>query len=224
MVTLRGAWSSIKMAAIVRWTRIVQKLLGVLAVLVVYLPYVRRVHGRIPQERRLYVCNHVSLLDTLILGAMLFVRGRTPILVLGDRDTWRKSRLRTALSRHVGFLIDRGAVYKSTMERLREFGASSDKFELIVFPEGTRGDGRTVAPCQPGVYFIARAAGVPIVPVFLEGVEKISSKHGPRRLVRGLRSVEIHVGEEFTINGMKRNEFCEAVRRRLTELSPSARS
>lgn len=212
------------MAAIVLWTRIVQHLLGVFAVLVVYLPYVRRVHGRIPKERRLYVCNHVSLLDTLILGALLFLRGRTPILVLGDRGTWRKSRLRHALSRHVGFLIDRGAVDKSTMSKLREFGASSDKFDLIVFPEGTRGDGRTVAPCQPGVYYIACAAGVPIVPVFLEGVEKVSSKHGPRRLVRGLRSVEIRVGEPFTVDGRKRNEFCAEVRRRLIELSPSART
>ena len=83
---------------------------------------------------------------------------------------------------------------------------------------------RTVAPCQPGIYFIARGAGTPIVPVFLEGVERITSKHGPRHLLAGLRQVEIHIGEQFTLGDMSRSDFCEEVRRRLTELSPSART
>jgi len=205
-------------------TRIVQQVLGVLATLLVYFPYVRRVHGRVPRERRLYVCNHVSLLDTVILGACLFLRGRTPILVLGDRATWTKSWFRALLSRDVGFLIERGAPDKAMVDRLREFGSRVDRFELIVFPEGTRGDGRTVAPCQQGIRFIARAAGTPIVPVFLEGVERVTSKHGPRRLIRGLRQVEIHFGEEFSIGDVPRKEFTAEVRRRLQALSPSARS
>jgi len=205
-------------------TRLLQLVLGAFATLLVYIPYVRRAYGRIPRGRRLYVCNHVSLLDTLILGSYLYVRGRTPILVLGDRGTWHKSRFRTFLSRHVGFLIDRGPPDKSTIGKLREFGASIDRFDLIVFPEGTRGDGRTVGPCMPGIYFIARSAKTPIVPVFLEGVERVSTKRGPFRLLRGLRQVEIHVGEEFTVGDFSRQEFCEEVRRRLTQLSPSART
>jgi len=206
------------------WTRFVQAVLSLFTVLLVYLPYVRRVHGRFPRGRRLYVCNHVSLLDTLILGSCLFLRGHTPILVLGDRPTWQKTRFRALLSRYVGFLIERGAADRATIGRLRDFGKQVDRFELIVFPEGTRGDGRTVGPCQPGIYFIARSAGTPIVPVFLEGVERVSSKRGPFRLLRGLRQVEIHVGEEFSLGNTSRNEFCEEVRRRLTALSPSART
>jgi len=206
------------------WTRLIQLVLGAFTTLLVYFPYVRRVHGTVPRGRRLYVCNHVSLLDTLILGSLLYVRGHTPILVLGDRSTWQTSRFRAMLSRYVGFLIDRGAPDRTTVGRLRAFGASVDRYDLIVFPEGTRGDGRTVGPCMPGIYFIARSARTPVVPVFLEGVERVTSKDGPRRLLRGLRQVEIHVGEEFTVAGASRQDFCEEVRRRLTALSPSART
>jgi 1-acyl-sn-glycerol-3-phosphate acyltransferase len=206
------------------WTRTVQAVLGVLATIFVYLPYVRRVHGRVPRERRLYVCNHVSLLDTVILGTCLFLRGHMPILVLGDRATWSRSLVRRLLSRRTGYLIDRGSPDRAMVQRLRDFGARIDRFELIVFPEGTRGDGKTVAPCQPGIAVIARKAGVPIVPVFLEGVERVSSKRGPRRLLGGLRSVEIRFGEEFTIGDAKRGEFAEEVRRRLLALSPASRT
>jgi len=206
------------------WTRLVQLVLGVLATLFVYFPYVRRVHGRLPRGKNLYVCNHVSLLDTLILGSCLFVRGHSPILVLGDRGTWKQSGLRDLLSRQVGFLIDRGAPDKAMVDRLREFGSKIDRFELIVFPEGTRGDGRTVGPCQPGIRFIARAADTPIVPVFLEGVERVTSKHGPRRLLRGLRKIEIHIGEAFSMGDVPRKEFTTEVQRRLQMLSPQART
>ena len=205
-------------------TRVVQFFLAACSVLLVYLPYVRRVHGRVPRGRRLYVCNHVSLLDTLLLGGYLFSRRHTPILVLGDRATWQRTRFLRFLSRHVGFLIDRGAADRATIGKLQQFGGCIDRFDLIVFPEGTRGDGRTVAPCQPGIYFIARDAKTPIVPVFLEGVERITSKHGPRHLLGGLRQVEIHIGEEFTLGDMSRVDFCDEVRRRLTDLSPSART
>ena len=57
---------------------------------------------------------------------------------------------------------------------LQRFGRSSDAFNLVLFPEGTRGDGQHVACCQPGVFTIAQAAETPIVQVFISGMERVS--------------------------------------------------
>jgi 1-acyl-sn-glycerol-3-phosphate acyltransferase len=48
---------------------------------------------------------------------------------------------------------------------------------LIVFPEGTRGDGLAVGEFKPGLYHLARARpAVPLVPVFLANLNRIMPK------------------------------------------------
>src|SRR5271170_1834480 len=82
-----------------------QFLLGLGANLVFALPYLRRVHGggrMRPGERQLFVANHVSLLDTVLLGA-LFWRARCyPILVLGDKSVWDASWIKRSVSSRIG--------------------------------------------------------------------------------------------------------------------------
>src|SRR5262245_37019454 len=51
----------------------IQALLGIGAYLSLAFPYLRRVHGLArlaPSQRYLFVCNHVSLLDTILLGGL----------------------------------------------------------------------------------------------------------------------------------------------------------
>lgn len=203
-----------------RSARIVQEILGFFLTLLFYLPYVRRVRGKLPRGRRLYVANHVSLLDTLLLGGLFYTRRRVPILVLGDRPTWSKTWMHRMLAAKVGFLIDRGVPDKNLVHLLRDYGSKVEEANLIVFPEGTRGNGEALGEIQQGIVIIARAARVPVVPVFLENVASLSSKHGRFRPLRGLRSVTIHVGEEFTPNTRSRREFCSEIKARLEALDP----
>jgi len=195
-----------------------QLLLGLCAYLMVVLPYVRGVCGRFPKGRRLYVCNHVSLLDTLVLGGVLWSRRRVPILVLGDKATWHASLLLRLLSSRVGFLIDREGPPREMLRGLKEYAGRIERFHLVVFPEGTRGDGGDVAECQPGLYTIAKACGVPIVPIYLDGMAKVSTKHSRFRPLRGLRRVTVRIGEEFELGDASRDEFLTAVRERLRQL------
>src|SRR5688572_581876 len=85
--------------------------LGLGATLAIALPFLRRVQGleRLhSRERYLFVCNHVSLLDTLMLGALCWRSGCYPILVLGDKSVWHASWLKKFLSSRIGFLLERG--------------------------------------------------------------------------------------------------------------------
>ena len=201
---------------------VVQFLLGLVLHLVLALPFLRRTHGMgrlLPGRKHLFVVNHISLLDTLLLAALCWRFGYYPILVLGDKNIWHASWLRRFLSRRTAFLLERGKLNPNRLHELEEYGRAGKEFQLIVFPEGTRGDGINVAPCQPGIYFIAQAARIPIVPVFIENMQLISTKTGSFHPLRGLRKVEVHFGELIapeTYLPMPREEFLELVRQKIS--------
>jgi 1-acyl-sn-glycerol-3-phosphate acyltransferase len=198
--------------------RFAQALLGLAAYGFLALPYLRRVHGigRLDRRQRyLFVSNHVSLLDTILLGAIVWRAGCYPILVLGDKKVWHASWIKRALSSKIGFLLERGRLNPNRIEELLEFGRLGREFHLLVFPEGTRGDGVNVAECQPGLHYIALEARLPIVPVFIENMQLLSTKTGPLHVLGALRKVEVHIGEAIPPEQyapLPREEFLARIR------------
>ena len=208
----------------------IQSLLGLGAHLFLALPYLRRTHGldRLRTDQRyLFVCNHVSLLDTILIGALCWRARCYPILVLGDKVVWHASRLKNILSSKIGFLLERGKLNPNRIQELQAFGRASREFHLVVFPEGTRGDGIHVAPCQPGIYYIAQAARVPLVPVFIANMQRVSTKTGRFHPFAGLCKVEVHFGEPIapeTYLPMPCEEFIGFVRQNITRVRPAQAS
>jgi long-chain acyl-CoA synthetase len=49
----------------------------------------------------------------------------------------------------------------------------SDGFSVLIFPEGKRTDHGEIAPFRPGVGMMAARLGVPVIPVRLEGVDRV---------------------------------------------------
>jgi 1-acyl-sn-glycerol-3-phosphate acyltransferase len=197
----------------------VQWLLGLGAHIFLVFPYLRRTHGmeRLRAgQRYLFVANHVSLLDTIFLGALCWRSGCYPILVLGDKNVWHASWLKRLLCSRIGFLLERGKLNPKRVQELEAFGRAGQEFNLVVFPEGTRGDGVQVGPCQPGIYFIGQQARIPIVPIFFENMQMVSTKGGKFHPIAGLRKVEVHFGEPIMPQeylGLPREEFLDFVRR-----------
>lgn len=200
---------------------VVQFFLGLGAHLFLALPYLRRIHGRErlnPGQRYLFVCNHVSLLDTIMLGALCWRTRCYPILVLGDKSVWHASWMKKMLSRPIGFLLNRGKLNPNRIEELQTFGRAGREFHLVVFPEGTRGDGVNVAVCQPGIYFIAQEARLPLLPIFFENMQLVSTKTGRFHPIGGLRKVEVYFGEPIPPEeylAMSREEFVEFIRQKI---------
>jgi 1-acyl-sn-glycerol-3-phosphate acyltransferase len=218
---------------ITRSWKFIQALLGFGATLFLVLPYLRRTHGldRLqPSQKYLFVSNHVSLLDTILLGGLCWRSGCYPILTLGDKNVWHASWIKKILSRKIGFLVERGKLNPNRIVELQTFGRCGKEFHLVVFPEGTRGDGVNVNSCQSGIYFIAQEARLPIVPVFIENMQLVSTKNGKFHPFAGLRRVEVHYGEPIAPEkylALTREEFLEFVRHSITtarQLQPAAHS
>jgi 1-acyl-sn-glycerol-3-phosphate acyltransferase len=201
-----------------------QRRAGLFTWVTLVLPFVRRLHGleKIdPRQRYILVANHVSLLDALILCGFLTREGRGPVLVLADKTVWTSSVIRRWLSRSFGFLVERGKFNPARLRELQAYGAAARDYHLLVFPEGTRGNGVDVAECQPGIYYIAQAARVPILPIFLENMHKVSTKTGRFHLIGGLKKVEIHFGEPVAPENyanLPREEFTEFIRKKIIEV------
>ncbi|HEU5396798.1 MAG TPA: lysophospholipid acyltransferase family protein [Verrucomicrobiae bacterium] len=208
----------------------VQFLLGMVSRFTLSALYLRRVHGLEkldPARRCIYVSNHVSLLDTFLLGSLFWRRNCYPIVVLGDKAVWSTSRLKRALSAALGFLLDRGKLNPARIEELKTFGRAASHFQLVVFPEGTRGNGVDVAVCQPGIYHIAREAAVPIVPLFIANMQLVSTKAGQFHFLAGVRKVEIHCGDAIepeTYLPLSREELTSAIRNWISGLRPIQKS
>lgn len=196
----------------------IQALLGLSSHLFFVLPYMRKVHGRknlCQGQRYLFVVNHVSLLDTILFGALCWRSGFYPILVLGDKEVWHDSWVKRFLSHNIGFLLQRRKLNPNRILELEQFGRLGNEFQLVVFPEGTRGDGINVQPCQPGIHYIAREAKLPIMPVFIENMHLVSTKHGSFHPLGGLRKIEVHFGRAIAPEqylSLDREEFLEFVR------------
>lgn len=83
------------------------------------------------------------------------------IKILGKRELFWWP-LGPILRRHGVIAVDR-SVSRGVVEQVAAMIAGSDKFWFGLAPEGTR---RRVARWKPGFWRIARAAGVPILPVY----------------------------------------------------------
>lgn len=133
--------------------------------------------------QRIYFANHTSHLDAVVLWGALPAEIRARTRPVAARDYWDRGPLRRYLSQRVFrvVLVDRAsggpnvAAARGTIAGLVE--AMGERDSLIVFPEGTRGDGGEVGPFKSGIYHLAsRVPGVEFVPAYMDNMNRILPK------------------------------------------------
>ena len=62
---------------------------------------------------------------------------------------------------------------------------------LLMFPEGTRGDGMALLEAEGGIGFLAARSGCPVVPVYVQGTDHVLPRG--KRIPR-LRPVTVYFG------------------------------
>jgi 1-acyl-sn-glycerol-3-phosphate acyltransferase len=122
--------------------------------------------------------NHVSYLDPILIGVSVSRR----LNFLAKEEIFKNPLFSWLLKKLQTFPVSRERAGPSAVRnalRLVEKGKA-----LLLFPEGTRGDGKSLLKAKNGIGVIAGRSGAVIVPVYLEGSQKI--------LPRGSRWVRLH--------------------------------
>ena len=130
--------------------------------------------------QRVYIANHSSHLDFLVLWAVLPSTVRELTRPVAAKDYWERNAFRRWLALNVfrAVLVDRNPGMVGADTALRPLAdALRQGSSLILFPEGTRGTGTEVAAFKSGLYYLcSMTPGVEVVPAYLANLNRILPK------------------------------------------------
>jgi 1-acyl-sn-glycerol-3-phosphate acyltransferase len=170
-----------------------------------------------PRTPYVFVSNHQSHFDVLAVVAALPAfqlrwvakKELTDVPVFG----W-------ALRHSDHIIIDRS----DHVQAMKSLRAAADKMRsgvsVIIFPEGTRGPGDgTMLPWKRGGFVLALDAGIPIVPIAVEGSADVLGRHG-WQIRSGI--IDVVVGAPIPVTGVEPDQLMLRVRERLEAMLPRA--
>jgi 1-acyl-sn-glycerol-3-phosphate acyltransferase len=135
--------------------------------------------------QRVYIANHSSHFDFIVLWSYLPPRLRRLTRPVAARDYWERDAVRRYLATRVfnALLIDRVATPGTAAAGLGRQAVDQmvqsldNRHSLILFPEGTRGAGEDLAPFRSGLYHLCRTRPeIDVIPVYLENLNRILPK------------------------------------------------
>ena len=133
--------------------------------------------SNIPQGPVVFMGNHQSYFDIFVLYAVLRERSFS---WLAKKELFDIPILGWGMKRAGYIPIDRSNMRKAALSIKAAAEAVKRGRSVIVFPEGTRGDGKRLLPFKPGGFDLAIKAGVPLVPFVIKGTSRIMPKGGYR--------------------------------------------
>ncbi len=174
---------------------------------------------RVPLEGGLIIApNHLSLLDPPLIGCAC----PRELRFVAKAELFRYG-LFTKLIRRLGaFPVERGAADVGAIKTALNF--LNEGRAVIIFIEGTRGDGTRLLPPTPGVTLLARQSGAAVTPTAIVGTDRAWPKGAkfPRRA-----QIKVAFGEPITYREVfgdrhdrtARDAFSELIMERIEALT-----
>jgi 1-acyl-sn-glycerol-3-phosphate acyltransferase len=128
-------------------------------------------------EQRIYVANHSSHLDVVLLFSALPALLRRRTRPVAAAEYWNAGPVRRYLIHSIfrGVLVGRQGGPLNPLEPAAIALRQGDS--LIFFPEGTRGPGGILQPLKPGIFHLARwFPDIDIVPAWIDNSYRILPK------------------------------------------------
>lgn len=127
----------------------------------------------IPAEACLFMANHTSAVDPVAM----FIATPRRFAFLAKQELFRIPLLGLAMRRAQFLPVDRSSAEAAAGSVDRAVEQLRGGVSMMIYPEGTRSlDGRLL-PFKRGGFLLAIRAGRPVVPVAIQGAERILPKH-----------------------------------------------
>lgn len=166
---------------------------------------------RLPEGGAILVSNHQSLLDIPLFLSVF----RKEIKFLAKRELGEIPLFGKSMAYAGNLFIDREDP-RDAVHLMREAVRRIRKGQVVViFPEGTRSADGSIGEFKPGAFYLAQKAGVPVLPVYIDG--------GRRALPKGSllfrpADLVVRVLEPLTFAAglpLSKQEIAEGARRRI---------
>ena len=183
----------------------------------IFFPFTVEGRQYIPsQGSYIFASNHRSYLDPLLVGLCVWRR----INYMAKKSLF-KNPLGGWFLRRVGtFPVRRGEPDIGALrEALRRLKRGSP---LLLFPQGTRLDREGGGKAQPGVGFLVAKSQVPVIPVFIQGSDKVLPA-GARWFKR--YPIRVRIGPPVKITAVQSYDtIADQVMAAIVSLSPAGSS
>ena len=178
----------------------------------------------------IFAANHQSHMDAPAILCALPSRWRYRVAIAMAKEFFqahffpaqfgRRAWLTNSLNYYLAALVfnafplpQREAGARQTLRYMGEL--ASDRWSVLIFPEGRRNEDGQVSDFRPGVGMIASRLGLPVIPVRLDGLERILPPGA--RMARPGR-VRVAFGAPLTLEGDDYPELARRVERAVRSL------
>lgn len=174
-------------------------------------------HHLPPQGPFIIAANHISEIDPPLLLSALPRRPR----IMAKKELWDRWVTRTLMEFGHAIPVQRGGADRAALRAAEASLAAGEPFG--VFPEGTRVRGGRLARGMPGVGLIAQRAGVPVVPVAIEGTDKLLAGGRPRFRVPASITIGRPIHYEEIRSAGSAQAAADLIMSRIAEMLPPER-
>lgn len=162
-----------------------------------------------PSKQYVFMSNHRSAADIVAIGWALW---QYQIRFVAKKELARVPFFGWGLRALKNIVIDRS----NHVQALRSYAVAGERIRrgisVVVFPEGTRGEGASLLPFKKGGFVLAIETQTPIVPIAVVGTERVMPK---RSLRIDSGDVEVRIGEPISTAGVSvkdKDQILRAVR------------
>ena len=170
--------------------------------------------GNLPRTGPVIVaCNHKANIDPVIAGMVC----RRPLRYMAKKELFRYAPFRKLIVSLGAFPIDRGAgdreALRTSLDILGEGGV------LLMFPEGHRQHDDAIHDFMPGVGMLALRSGAPVVPLAMDGTQRMMPDGRPHLTVlRTAIGPPIEMGDLTARNSKTYQEAARRMQQAVTDL------
>lgn len=177
-------------------------------------------HGleHLPEEGSyILACNHRSILDPILVLAYA-IHANQRMIVAAARKGLFRGPLRPVMQSARAIPIDRRSRHQ--LGAIRALLNCLRQDPVLIFPEGAVATGEPLSQARIGVGFLAQKSGVPVVPAFISGTDRVLPP-GARTLRR--HPVILTVGPPLVFSedlAKNREAITQEIIRAMTQLDP----